>query len=345
MKKIIFNLLIIIGLASCQKEQISTGADAHDVFFLKENGVSIPIQVHGNVASKKMLVIVHGGPGGSDIFYRTKHVIENVEKEFSIAYYDQRFAGATQGSAASSDVTLFKNDLKKVLQLLKSRYGNDTKMYLMGHSWGGFLTPYFLEDGNNQDMVKGWIQVDGAHNYSRNDSLTREMLLFYGKKEIQADRNTNKWQKIVDYGNAHAFNESNDVAFQFNLYAVAAEGYMQEVAPRVSILNQSIDAVKVNKFPVTAQVSNLAYSALINKISYQAYAVPISENLYKLKLPSLLLWGKYDFVCPTGLIDDIKKNISSRDVSEKVFEKSGHTPNDNEPELFWKTLVDWVKVH
>ena len=35
-------------------------------------------------------------------------------------------------------------------------------------------------------MVKGWIHVDGAHNYSLNDSLTKEMLLFYGKKEILA---------------------------------------------------------------------------------------------------------------------------------------------------------------
>jgi hypothetical protein len=60
MKKIIFNLLIIIGLSSCQKEKITIGTDAQDSFFLQEEGNALPIQVRGNTASKKMLVIVHG---------------------------------------------------------------------------------------------------------------------------------------------------------------------------------------------------------------------------------------------------------------------------------------------
>ncbi len=344
MKKIIFNLLIIIGLSSCQKEQISTGTDVHDTFFLKEDGFSMPIQVHGNVASKKMLVVVTGGPGSSAILYRNDFVIENVEKEFAIAYYDQRFAGATQGSTVNSEISLYKTDLKKVLQLLKSRYGIDTKMYVMGHSWGGFLTPYFLQDDNNQDMVKGWIQVDGAHNYSKNDSLTKEMLLSYGKKEILANRNTDKWQEIVDYCNAHAYNESFEVSSTLNRFAAKVESYVSEIE-LTSISEQFKDAVKINKLPLTAQLVNLANSALIQKIDRQAYTVPISKNLYKIKLPTLLLWGRHDFICPTGLKEDIKKNIGSKDVTEKVFEKSGHSPMFQEPTAFWKALTDWVEKH
>jgi pimeloyl-ACP methyl ester carboxylesterase len=345
MKKIVFNLLIIIGLSSCQKEQITIGADAHDVFFLQEGGNALPIQVHGNTASKKMLVIVHGGPGGSGITYRDNYVINNIEKEFAIAYWDQRFAGASQGNSSNSDVASFKNDIKKVLQLLKSRYGNDTKMYLMGHSWGGFLTPYFLEDGTNQDMVRGWIQVDGAHNYYKNDSLTREMLLFYGKREIAANRNTATWQEIVNYCNAHVFNESFDVSFQLNRYAGEAEGYLSEVKAGASNLSIIKESVSNNSFPITAQLVNLYNSALRLQIDHQAYPIPISENLYKIKLPTLLLWGRYDFVCPIGLKDDIKKNIRSTDVSEKTFEQSGHSPMGNEPEAFWSAVVNWVKTH
>lgn len=344
MKKILFNLLIIISLLSCQKEKITLGTDAHDVFFLREDGVSLPIQVHGNVASKKMLVIVHGGPGNSGLFYRDDYVINNVEKEFAVVYWDQRLAGVSQGNSANSDISLFKNDVKKVLQLLKSRYGDDTKMYVMGHSWGGFLTPYFLEDGANQDLVKGWIHVDGAHNYYKNDSLTREMLLFYGKKEIVANRNTDKWKEIVDYCNAHAYNESFDVAFQLNTYAAKVEEYISEIKAGKSILSTVTESAKTNKLAVTAALVNQYNTYLILKIDHQAYTVPISENLFKLKLPTLLLWGRYDFICPIGLKDDIKKNIRSTDVSEKIFDNSGHAPMFNEPEAFWKTVVDWVKV-
>jgi pimeloyl-ACP methyl ester carboxylesterase len=45
------------------------------------------------------------------------------------------------------------------------------------------------------------------------------------------------------------------------------------------------------------------------------------------------------------LKDDIKKNIRSTDVSEKVFENSGHSPMLNEPAAFWSAVVNWVKVH
>jgi hypothetical protein len=42
---------------------------------------------------------------------------------------------------------------------------------------------------------------------------------------------------------------------------------------------------------------------------------------------------------------DIKKNIGSNDVTEKIFENSGHSPMANEPESFWTAVVNWVKVH
>jgi pimeloyl-ACP methyl ester carboxylesterase len=345
MKKIVFNLLIIICLFSCQKEKITIGTDAHDVFFLRENGSSLPIQVHGNTASKKILVTLHGGPGGSSFSFREDdYVRNNLEKEFAVAYWDQRFAGASQGSTSNSDIPSFKSDLKKVLQLLKSRYGNDTKLYLMGHSWGGFLAPYFLIDGSNQDLLKGWIQVDGAHNYTKADSLTKEMMLFYGKREIAANRNTQEWQEIVNFFNAHAYNESRDVSLQFTKYSARAQGYFLPSSTKLN-LGGGIGDLQSSKFPVTASVSNYIISSSILKIDSQATSIPISENLYKIKLPTLLLWGRYDFNCPLGLKDDIKKNIRSTDVSEKIFENSGHAPMLDESVSFWSAVVNWVKVH
>jgi pimeloyl-ACP methyl ester carboxylesterase len=342
---IYYGLLLIIGLlSSCQKEQITLSADAHDTFFLEEKGNSMPIQVHGNVASNKMLVIIHGGPGGNGITYRDEYVKNNVEKEFAVVYWDQRLAGAAQGNSSSSEIALFKADTRKVLQLLKSRYGADKKMYVMGHSWGGFVTPYFLEDSNNQDLVKGWIQVDGAHNYYKNDSLTKEMLLVYGKKEIAKAKNTDKWQEIVDFCNAHPYNESADVAFSLNRYAGRAEGYLDEVTAPIGS-GSLLTRLTANNFAATAQISNIVKSALIDKIDRQAYDKQISENLYKIKVPTLLLWGRHDFVCPIGLKDDIKKYIGSKDISEKTFEKSGHSPMLNEPAAFWTEVITWVKKH
>jgi pimeloyl-ACP methyl ester carboxylesterase len=278
--------------------------------------------------------------------YRTKYVRENVEKEFAVIYYDQRYAGASQGNAGIDDISIFKTDLKKVIQLVKAKYGTDKKIYLMGHSWGGFLAPYFLEDGNNQTLVNAWIQVDGASNYFKNDSLTKEMLSSYATKELLANKNNKFWQPVKDYCNAHAYNENFDVAFQLNSYAGQAERYLQEVlpssAPSISsiLLSQNYDNLAVTSF-----ASNLYTSALLKKLDHQAYNKNLTAEYHKLTLPTLLLWGKYDFVCPIGLHEDIKKYIGSSDVSVSIFQKSGHSPMINEEVDFWNVLIKWVKVH
>jgi pimeloyl-ACP methyl ester carboxylesterase len=341
--KIITSIIAILLIASCQKEKISTNK-ANDVFFLKEGGSSMPIQVYGNLASNKIMLIVHGGPGGTAITYRNDVVRKTVETEFAIAYWDQRVAGTTQGSVSSGEISLYKEDLKKVITVLKTRYGANKKMYLFGHSWGGFLSPYFLEDGSNQDLVKGWIQVDGANSYALNDSLTKEMLLVYGKREIAKDKNKDKWKEIVDFCNAHPYNENFDVAFKLNRYASKVESYLDEIVENEKVKEDKYSSI-TNRYATTSALSNIISSALIKKIDRQAYKIPITENLNKLKLPTLLLWGRHDFVCPIGLKDVIKKNIKSTDVTEKTFEQSGHSPMDNEPALFWSTVVDWVKKH
>jgi pimeloyl-ACP methyl ester carboxylesterase len=347
MKKITGIILgAIILIISCQKEKFTTSGIANDNFFLKVDGQSLPIKVAGNLDSKKMLIIVHGGPGGPALPYRTKYVRENIEKEFAIVYYDQRFAGASQGNGGIDDISIFRTDLKKVIQLIKKRYGSDHKIYLMGHSWGGFLTPYFLVDGNNQTLVNGWIQVDGASNYYKNDSLTREMLLSFATRELTVNRNITFWQPVKEYCIAHAHNESFDVAFQLNSYAGQAETYLQEVnkvkTPSISnaILSKNFDNLAVTGF-----ASNLYTSALLKKLDHQTYNKNLTAYFQKLTLPTLLLWGRYDFVCPIGLQEDIKKYIGSTDVSVSVFEKSGHSPMNNEEVDFWNVLVNWVKAH
>jgi pimeloyl-ACP methyl ester carboxylesterase len=345
MKQIIYITLTIIAISlfACQKESITLGTNANDTFFLNNKGVSMPIQVCGNLANKKILLIVHGGPGNSAIFYRTDYVKNTVEKEFAIVYWDQRLAGASQGNATNTNIELFKEDLKKVVQLIESRYGNDKQLYLMGHSWGGFLAPYFLIDGNNQDLINGWIQVDGVHNYSLHDSLTKEMLLFYGKNEIGLKKNTDKWQPIVDYCNAHAFNENFVVAEQLNSYANEADKYLDEVNVGTDIIS-ALKTASGNGFSISAYLSN-QYTTIKRQIDHQAYSISLSANLYKIKLPTLLLWGKYDFVCPTGLMEEVNKNISSADITKNIFEKSGHAPMFNEKEAFWSSVITWVKVH
>jgi pimeloyl-ACP methyl ester carboxylesterase len=337
-----FNLLpiILLFIFSCKKNKDNT--NVHEIFFLNEAGASMPIQVHGNVASNKLLLMVHGGPGGSTIRYRDEFVKNsNLEKQMAVVYWDQRIAGASQGNYSTTNIKQYKEDLKKVVQLLKYRYGTDKQIYLLGHSWGGFLTPYFLQDGNNQGLIKGYIHVDGAHNYLMNDSLTSAMLISYGNTEIANDRNIKQWKEIVTYCKSHDVKASPAVGRQLNTFAGVAESLASEILDSSS---SSFNNTISNDRSILSENINLIHSAVL-KIDEQTYTEPISENLHKINIPILILHGRYDFTCPIGLIDDVKKNIGSADVSEKIFEHAGHSPRNNEPTLYWNTIMNWIKMH
>jgi pimeloyl-ACP methyl ester carboxylesterase len=341
-KYIVAIFLALTLFTACQKEDFSKSGLADDHFFLQSGGQNMPVTVAGNIDSDKLVIILHGGPGGMSTIYRDNCVKNNVEKEFALVYWDQRFAGGSQGNGGPSEISDFKDDLRQLIQLLKLKYGQVKKIYLFGHSWGGFLAPCFLLDKENQQMVDGWIQVDGAHNYLLNDSLSQQKLIFYGKREVAANNNVSKWEPIIEFcvSNSFSIRENAD---KMNRFAGQAEGLIQEVAAPSN--NQSIlSIIMTNHIPYTSCMANLGASVLLD-IDCQTYDEPIRENLHEITVPALMLWGKYDFICPSGLMDELVENISSTDIETKLFEKSGHSPMDNEPDLFWKTVVDWVNTH
>lgn len=57
--------------------------------------------------------------------------------------------------------------------------------------------------------------------------------------------------------------------------------------------------------------------------------------------PVFLALGKYDYICPYFLWDNLKDSFV--DLSYNLFEKSGHTPQLEEQALFYKKLINWIK--
>lgn len=341
MKKTIYALhllLLLLFLQSCRKDTFTQTGIADDHFFLRNEGQSMPVFVAGNVGSKKMLVILHGGPGGDVMAYRSTKIQEIVEPQVAVVYWSQRFAGRTQGAGGEQDISYFKDDLRKLLQLLRSKYGSDQQFYLLGHSWGGFLLPYFLLEPDNASLVAGFVQVDGVHNYALNDSLVYENLMAYGQQEIAAFRNSDFWTEVL-YSAAISGFKGNSAAARLNSYAHKAEAKID------SIHNENIEVVLTANSPTSLLLLNSMVSGGFRHLYLPAYEESISGRLHEINKPALLLWGRYDFVCPLGLLADFESNLGSTDVSTHIFEHSGHSPMVNEPDLFWQTVINWLDTH
>ena len=341
--KLILSISTILFLLSCQKEKITTEGMISDHFYFENKGATMQVFLEGNISAKKILIMIHGGPGDGSLYFNTSKATEIAEKDFAIAYWDQRLAGSSQGTILDYKLACYTADLKKLIAILRYRYGVSQKIYILGHSWGGLIAPLFIKEGSNQQLISGWIQVDGVHNYPLNDSLTRSSLIQFGEQEILADRNTSKWEEIVNYCKANDPKNNIEVARKINKYANSTDPLIADVNKGNSMLQEINYFIREYDYPITAFPINKVVN--LKNVEQQAYQENISEKLHAFKLPILLLWGKYDFVCPIGLAEDIRNNGGSNDITTKIFDNSGHSPMFHEPVAFWNTVASWVIAH
>jgi pimeloyl-ACP methyl ester carboxylesterase len=343
MRKALSILITILASLSCQKESITISSYADDVFYLENAGAAMRIEVRGNTQSKAFVLIVHGGPGATAFFYDKNYYKNHIENKLAMVFWDQRNAGASQGNNNGNNLHLDQivEDLKKVIELLKYRYRQDIRIYLLGHSWGGLVTSAFLVKSNYQQMVRGWICADGSHNYPLNDTLTREKLLSVGHNEIALNKHVDNWQEIVDYCNQHTGSFSFEESMDLEDYAATAETLMDS-AKQVSISNYIHNYLIQKQFPLTSIAVNYLYS--INaSINTEISKANFSPLLYRVTVPVLLLWGKYDFICPEGLADDIYSRIGSVVKKKVVSPVAGHSMMLVDQKLFCDEVANFVE--
>jgi len=344
MKQIFFFITLLI-LNGCQKEKITVSSNASDAFYVDNAGASMRVLVQGNTASSTFILVIHGGPGLSSYFYDTKYISNNLGDKFAMVYWDQRNAGASQGTSNGGELHLDQmvEDLKKVIEVLKYRYGQNMSLFLLGHSFGSLIAADFITTADYQNMIKGFINVDGSHNYPLNDTLTREALLKEGNYQVSQNKNVEKWLPIISYCNSHTGNFSIEESQQLGSYASEAENYVDSIN-HINIVNQVLKYSITNKYPVTAILSNLLYSEDSN-FNKELAIKQFSSSLNIVTIPVLLLFGKYDFTCPPDLGKNFYNHISSIDKRFVLSPQSGHNMILEDKKFFCNEVASFVLIH
>ncbi len=342
MKRLFFFIIIISCFASsCKKENVPLNADANEVFWLSNAGADMPVWVKGNTASHIMILFLHGGPGdGSHRFVGFQ--TDQLWKNYSFAYWDQRDAGAAAGNSNYSNLNLNQmvDDLQKLVQLIHYRYGNDMEIFLMGHSFGGLLGCGYLVKNNNQANIKGWIEVDGAHDYPEADKLERHMLIDTGTAEIGKGHYVSGWQTIVNYCKKHPVRNSISIGLQTDDYAANAESYVNinHTTTAVDLFSVSSPAsLGANLFKLYDTEAGLDFLQSL-------LSATCTDQLYKIKIPSLLIWGQYDFTVPMGCGYDALSKLGSSYKQLVLMPHSGHTPMNGDPDLFAQTVSNFIEA-
>lgn len=341
--KILAIIIMVLSIFSCSKEE-SDISDLQETIYVRHKNADMPAYIYGNGSEKVFLIILHGGPGGNGLSYRINTIRTEIEKNNAVVYFDQRGSGNSQGNYSEEDlsVDLMAEDVLALAKVIKTKYGDDSKLFLMGHSWGGTLGPAALL--KNQDDFAGWIDVDGTHDPKGLYDNYRVILKENAEEQIALGNSVDHWNEVLDKIQNTSQKYDTDDFFTLNRAALNAENHLEED----KVINEgktsfSNDTPGHNPFTFlwnSNGITNiLAYKkGLWEKVTY-------TDRLHEITIPSLILWGKYDLVVPTVYAQEAFDNLGSNDKEIYIFEKSAHSPMVNEPDLFADKVISFINSH
>ncbi len=239
-------------------------------------GIKQWINIKGLGDNNPVLLFLHGGPGSSAIGYSQKFTAD-LQKHFVVVQWDQRESGTTlrlNASPVPLTVALFEQDAVELINYLRSRFAQD-KIYLMGHSWGGFLGMTIA--ARHPDLLAGYIAVSPM--IYQLESERNSLALMKGKAQ-----ETQNQEEIVELAKVRIPFENGEQLFYHRKWLAIWMG--QKPPPKAYVeawsktwLNLFNEASMVNFFVVAPEIRCPLYFFLGSK-DYQTY-FKITEDYFR----------------------------------------------------------------
>lgn len=326
-----------------------------DFFFVRSDGADLPVWVRGNKASGVFLLLLPGGPGTSGIWlYPKSEGFRALEQSYAVVYHDQRASGSSQGDVPASSVNLeqFVTDTDRILDVVRTRY-DVRDLVLLGHSWGGMLGAAYLLDPARQSGVRGWIEVDGAHNVKQGDALSVEWVKSRAQALIAAGTDVDFWEAALSWYAANP-TVTNETLNQHGAYLSRAfdQSRVDEShAPNAFGLDRIFLSAS-DGFALLTQLAFRQYPKATPQSSWgdtpltrMYHDVDLTSQMGAITIPSLIVWGAYDPVLPPAMAEDALDALGTAlaDKQKVILPHSAHNGFDEEPEPFAEAVQAFVE--
>lgn len=272
-------------------------------------GIRQWITYQGENSQAPVLLFLHGGPGNSVMSYADRFT-EELKRHFIVVHWDQRESGQTaklNPSPQALTVALFVHDAIAVIQFLSSKFSQD-KIYLVGHSWGGYLGLRVAVE--RPDLLKGYFAMSPMIN-----QLESERLSLTAMKEKASTDNNNE-----------AMTELSRIEVPFK------NG--EQLYYHRKWLSKLMDSTT----PTRAKVEEWAITwlTLFNEGSQTNF----NESAPELKCPVYFLIGSNDFQTHFSLAESYYRHVVCQEKKLYWFTDSAHNPHLTESVKFQHIIID-----
>jgi len=311
-------------------------------FSHKNKHAVMPVVIRGNIASNVLIVFLHGGPGGSGLKKIGTRAFSELENDFAVVYWDQRASGQSKGGKQKKYLTLEQSveDIDLLIDQLKIQFPASS-IFLMGHCWGGGLGTAYLLDKTRQAKISGWIDVAGAHNNPKGDSLSMEWVKQYARNQIASDKEVGYWKNALKWYDKHP--DFSSEALGHYLFVRKSHGYLKHEADSLGVY-PGYKVKDLAKIPGEYIGYYLNYYQTLSKYIVSEY--DFTDAMKEIEIPALVIWGRNDGLIPVTMgyeaFDALGTPCEEKQLV--VFENTAHTVFYEQPVEFTKAVKSFINT-
>ncbi len=293
---------------------VATGVDAAAINSseaIEIGGIKQWIKLDGVDDQAPVLLFLHGGPGNSVMSYSDRFTAE-LKKNFVVALWDQRASGQTAELNKSSQpltVSLFVSDAIEVIEYLRSKFSK-TKIYLVGHSWGGYLGMRVAIE--KPELLAGYFALSPMINQLESERLSLQTMHDSAIK-------TNNLKQLAELSQIKIPFENGDQLFYHRKWLSKKMG------------STSPTKTKVDSWAKT-------WLAVFNEASKTNFIASAPE----IKCPIYLLIGSNDYQTYYKLAETYYEQVICTGKNLYWFTHSAHNPHLTESEKFQEIIISML---
>jgi pimeloyl-ACP methyl ester carboxylesterase len=290
------------------------------------------VMLRGESLSNPPLVLLHGGPGLSETALFRRFNAE-LEKSFTVVYWDQRGAGRSfhpEMPSSSLTVARFITDLDELVDAVRRRLGKE-KVAILGHSWGTALGVLYA--ARFAEKVEAYVGCAQIGDWGAGESSSYAFAVAEARRRGK-DRALKKLLTIgpPPHTASRLWTERTLVSRLEGRFSPRAMWNMARAvlgAPESSIFD----------LPKTMRGFRFSLDAMWPEVS----ALNLAQLVPALRMPVFFFLGRKDHWVPPETSVAYFEALVAPSKKLVWFEESGHEMFVDEPAKFNATMIDVVR--
>ncbi len=296
--------------------------------FVTLGGMAQWVEIHGADRAHPVLIALHGGPGSPETAL-FRHFNRDLERVFTVVYWDQRGTGRTytrRTTAASMTVDRFAADLDELVDHVRATLGKE-KVLLLGHSWGSALGTLYA--AKHPHKVAAYVGTGQFGDLAASEAAGYAFVFAEAKRR----GNAKAVAELTRLGPPPYTPRQTMVQRRWLARFVGMFGRV----PFWKMLRIMLLGPGTSPFGIPKVFAGIFFS--LRTMEDQVNAINLERDVPELKMPVWFLSGRNDHQVSAAVAERYFDKLIAPKKTLVWFENSGHFAPFEEPEKFNATMA------